>query len=85
MPFRCGVIAINLETSETFLFESQREAARQLGIDRGNIYMVVKGKQNKACGLWFCNADETAVEKTRAKFGNEIANKVEKLMNDHYN
>ena len=79
---RCPVIAINPETSEIFYFESQMEAERQLGVRHGNIWSVIKGKRNKAGGLWFCNADKNAVEKIRAKFSDEIANKVEELMNN---
>lgn len=79
------VIAINPETSEVFYFESQREAARKLGVSDSYINMVVKGKQNKAKGYWFCYADENLVEKVRAKFGDEVAKKVEELMNENYN
>lgn len=74
------VIAINSETFEVLRFKSQHEASRKLRIAVQNINKVVKGKQNKAHGWWFCNADENAVEKVRKKFGDEIANKVEKLI-----
>lgn len=76
------VIAVNPETSEVFWFESQREAARQLSVYQTNITQVVKGKCHfkTAGGYWFCNADENAVEKTRAKFGDEVAKKVEELI-----
>ena len=74
------VIAINLDTSEIFWFETQHEAARQLDADPGNICSVLKGKRTKTKGYYFCNADSTAVEKTRKKFDNEIANKVKKLI-----
>lgn len=74
------VIVVDPETSEVFLFESQHEAARQLGVDQASIWRVVKGKQNKAGGYWLCNADENAAEKTRKKFGDEIAEKVKELM-----
>lgn len=76
-----GVIAVNPETGEVSWFESQHEAGRQLGFDYRNINNVVKGKQNTAHGYYFCYADENAVEKTRVKFGDDIANKVEKLIN----
>lgn len=78
------VIAVNLETSEVFWFESQSEAARQLGVFPQNIYAVVKGKRNKIHGYWFCNADEIAVEKTREKFGDKVAHEVEKLIGENY-
>ena len=76
-------IAVNPETSEVFYFESQSEAAHQLGIVRQGICKVVKGQRNKAYGCWFCYADSTATEKTRAKFGDKIAEKVEELMLTH--
>lgn len=79
------VIAVNLETSEIFWFESQSEAARQLGADVRIVNSVVKGKSHKTHGFWFCNADKKAVEKTREKFGDEIAKKVKRLMNEHNN
>lgn len=60
-----SVIAINLENSEVFWFESQSEVARQLGIDSSHIPTVIKGKYSKTHDCWFCDADENAVEKTR--------------------
>ena len=80
MLFLGGVIAINLETSEVYRFKSQSEAARKFGVDVGNINHVLKGKQNKTGDYWFRYVDENAIEKTRKKFGDEIAKKVEKLM-----
>ena len=74
------VIAVKPETSEVLWFESQHEAGRQLGLDYRNINNVVRGEQNTAHGYYFCYADENAVEKTRAKFGDEIARKVEELL-----
>ena len=77
----CGeIVAINIETSEVLLFKSKSEAARKLGADVSSISRVVKGKQNKTHGYWFCNADENAVDKARAKFGDDIAKKVKELM-----
>ena len=77
------VIAINPDTFEIFWFESQSEAAHQLDIDVRRVNKVIKGKQQQAGDYWFCYADETAVEKTRAKFGDKIAEKVEELIRDH--
>lgn len=83
MTFRGSVIAINIGTSEVFLFETQSEAARQLGISISGINKVVEGLYNKTKGLWFCYADENAVEKVRSKFGDEVARKVEELINEN--
>lgn len=77
------VIAINLKTSDTFWFKSQMEAERQLGVKSTSIVRVVNGKQNKTGDYWFCNADLIAIEKTRKKFGDEVANKVKELMREH--
>lgn len=77
------VIAINPETSEVFWFESQHEATRYLSVCTSSINEVVKGKRHKAGGCWFCDADENAVDKTKVKFGDEVANKVEKLMREN--
>lgn len=76
------LIAVNLGTSNVQYFESQHEAARQLGASQGHVSDVLKGRQNKTHGYWFCYADKNAVEKARAKFGDETANKVEELMNN---
>lgn len=84
MLFLGGVIAINLETSEILYFESQHEAARKLGVYTSNITKVVKDKMYKTGGFWFCYADDNAVEKTRAKFGNKVAHEVEKLIGENY-
>lgn len=76
------VIAINLKTGATLWFGTQYEAGRELNIPSPNVNMVVKGKQKTSHGFWFCNADENAVEKTRVKFGDEVASEVEKLINE---
>lgn len=80
MYFLDGVIAINVDSFEIFWFKSQREAAHQLEISAGYVNMVLKGRQNKAKGYWFCYVDENAVEKARKKFGDNVAKKVEELM-----
>lgn len=74
------VIAVNLETQEILRFESRSEAARELGADNSTITKVVKGRRYKSThGYYFTNADSNAVEATRAKFGDEVADKVEEL------
>lgn len=77
------VIAINQETSEVFWFESQYEAGRKLSISNEAINNVVRGRRDATCGCWFCKVDEIAVEKVRAKFGDIIAEQVEKLIREH--
>ena len=79
------VIAVNLDTFEVFLFESQSKAARQLSVNKGNISNVINGRKNKAGGYYFFRVDENAIEKARKIFGDKVAEKVEELMNKHRN
>lgn len=81
---RRPMIAIDLSSFKVLWFESQHEAERQLVVYHSNIIKVVKGKLNKTGGYWFTYADETAVEKVREKFGDEIAKKVEELIRKNY-
>lgn len=80
-----SVIAVDLNSFKVFWFKSQHEAGRQLGISPGNISNVIRGRYKKTSGYWFVNADENVIEITRVKFGNEMAKKVEELMNKIYN
>lgn len=80
MRFYGGVLAVNLETKKVLYFESQTEAAYQLQVDKRNLSNVLKGRRNKTGGCWFCYANENAIEKTREKFGDEVASQVKKLM-----
>lgn len=75
-----GVIAVNLKTIEVLQFKPQMEAERQLGCSHGNIGSVLAGRRSHAGGYWFVYADENAIEKTRAKFGDTVANRVAKLI-----
>lgn len=75
-----SVIAVNLKTGKVLKFELQYEAARQLEILAQNINKVLKGRMNKTHDYWFCYVNENVVEKVRAKFGDKVANEVEKLM-----
>jgi len=75
-----SVYAINLATLEVLQFRSQCEASRELGVNQGNINNVIKGRHSHTGGYWFTNADDNAVENTRAKFGDRVANKVEALI-----
>ena len=79
------MIAVNPETSEVLWFESQCEAARQLGVYQSNISNVIKGKQNTTGGYWLCEVDENTIEKARTIFDDELAEKVEKLISEHCN
>lgn len=76
------VFAINLETQEVLQFPSQRETSQELDIAYQNINKVIKGQRRQAGGYWFTNADNNAVEVVRAKFGDEVADKVAELMTD---
>lgn len=50
---RRPVKAINVETGEEYEFESQAEAARQLGVYQSNIYHVLSGRYKKTGGYRF--------------------------------
>lgn len=80
MVFIRGVIVVKPKTSEVFWFESQHEAARQIGASVGNVNSVLKGKQNKTKSCWLTYTDENVIENVREKFGDEMANKVKKLI-----
>ena len=81
-PFRGGIYAINMDTLEVFYFESQREAGHELGIAQSSISSVLAGRLKQAGGYWFTKSDDNAVESTRAKFGDIVADHVEELMNE---
>lgn len=80
--FLGGVIAIDLKAQKVLYFEKQSEAACQLGISRVGVNDVLKGRQKSSHDCWFTYADENAIEKVRSKFGDEMAEKVEKLMSN---
>lgn len=77
-----GVIAVDLNSFKVIWFKSQREAERQLGVSRSQISRVVRGELNVTGGYWFINVDENVVEKTRVKFSDKMADKIEKLISD---
>jgi len=80
MPYKGGVIAVNLETQVVLCFKSQSEATRQLKLSCGDVAHVIKGKQKTAHGFWFTKTDENAMEATRLRFGDATALKVAELM-----
>lgn len=63
---RKPVFAVNLKTFKVLQFESQSEAARQLGIHIESINRVLKGKLNQTGGYWFTeDENEISDEKIR--------------------
>ena len=85
MQLSGALIAVNSDTFEVSIFDSQVNAGRQLGISPQKICNVLNGWQETTCGYWFCRADENAVEKTRTRFGDKVAKKVEKLISEYCN
>lgn len=73
------VFAVNPNTLEVLCFPSQHEAGRKLKVKQSSIYRVISGQQKTVGGYWFTKANENATNLTRAKFGNETANKVDKF------
>lgn len=61
------LFAVNLFTLEVLHFRSQTEASQALGVNLGSINSVIKGKRKRACGFWFTNADDKAVDLTKQK------------------
>lgn len=47
------IIAINIKTGKSQDFYGSRECARQLGLNHGNITLVLKGKRRKTGGYTF--------------------------------
>lgn len=80
---RSDVIAISLREQEPLRFKNIKVAADSLGCCAQNISAVIKGRIKQIKGYWFCHADDNAVEATRAKFGDKVANKVAELMNEN--
>ena len=80
MRFHGSVIAINRSSLNVLYFKSQSEAASQLNVNISSICAVIHGRLNVAGGFLFYKSDSTAVEKIRSKFGDKIADKVEKLI-----
>lgn len=79
------VIAVNLDTLEVLIFDSQVNAGRQLGISPKNICNVLNGWQETTHRFLFCRANENVVEKVRVEFGDDVAEKVEDLIREYRN
>lgn len=56
------LFAVNLKTLEVLRFESQSEAARQLGISPGNISNVLRGRYKQVGGYWFTEDESKITE-----------------------
>lgn len=61
------VFAINLNTLEVSSYPSQSEASRELGVFRGNINKVTRGKLKQTGGFWFVNDDDKAADAIKNK------------------
>lgn len=83
MRFFGGVIAINLNTKKVLWFTSQRKAGRELNIPQQSVGRVANGQAESIHNYYFCLTNDNAVEKARSKFGDEIAEKVERLIHKH--
>lgn len=58
------VSAVNLKTGKVIKFETRSEAAHQLGVNRVDIDMVIKGKLYQTGGYWFTE-DESKITKKK--------------------
>lgn len=61
---RKPVVSVNLKTFKVLRFESQSEAARQLGVSRRHVNNVIKGRCKTAGGYWFTE-DESEITKEK--------------------
>lgn len=61
------LFAINLDTLEVSHFCSQGEASQELGVNKGNINSVIKGKYKHTGGYWFTNDDDSAADAVKHK------------------
>lgn len=61
------LFAINLNTLEVLHFSSQGEASQELGVFRGNINKVTRGKLKQTGGYWFVNDDNNAANAIKQK------------------
>lgn len=80
MLLKSGIIAVNLKTHKVLWFKTQSEAGMKLKGVQGHIGDVIKGRRKQAGNYWFTHADNNATKNMRAKFGDKVANKVEKLI-----
>lgn len=55
---RMPIVAVRIKTGETLYFDSQQEAARQLGIDQPSIYAVIHHRKNHVRGWYFAKQGE---------------------------
>ena len=55
---RTPVVAIHLKSGRRLLFDSQQEAARQLGMSQSSIYSVIRGKTRSCNGYYFALQSE---------------------------
>lgn len=76
------VFAVNLRTFEISWFPSRMEASRKLKCSDGHIYDVIKGRRNHTHDCWFTDADSNAIKAVRLKFGDSMADKITKLLDD---
>lgn len=61
------LFAINLSTMEVSHFRAQGEASRLLGVSKGNINGVIKGRLKQTGGYWFVNDDGNSVDVVKSK------------------
>lgn len=50
---RTPIVAIHLKSGRRFLFDSQQEASRQLGVSQSSIHSVIRGKLRSCNGYYF--------------------------------
>lgn len=74
-----SIFGVNLNTQVVYLFPSQSEAGRTIGIDQSTVGMVVRGKRNQTKGFWFTKVDGNAVDNTNNRLYKLIGDKINNL------
>ena len=74
-----SIFGVNLNTQVVYLFPSQSEAGRTVGIDQSTVGMVVRGRRNKTKGFWFTKVDGNAVDNTDNRLYKLIGDKINNL------
>lgn len=59
---RIPVLATNLKTGEKICYQSQSDAARDLGLQQANVWKVLNGVRNHTCGYHFKYLDKEAYQ-----------------------
>lgn len=75
-----SILGVNLTTQMVYIFPSQGEAGRVVGIDQSTVGMVIRGKRNKTKGFWFTNVGDSAINNANNRLQKLIGDKIDDLI-----